>query len=124
MNYTAEGVLEEVFDAEKKTDTFTSREFILRVATNNEQYPNYLKFQLVNDRCDLIDAYRNEDEIRVHFNLVGKKWQDKYFVNLQCWKIEYTSKEVSRKPPIGEPKKADKVDAAVPDNSSYDDLPF
>lgn len=90
--------MQEIFATEQKTASFASREFILRVPTNNEQYPNYVKFQLVQDRCDLIEPYSEEDEIRVHFNLVGKKWQDKSFVNLTAWKIERTSQEVSRKP--------------------------
>lgn len=123
-SYTAEGVLEEIFDAENKSASFTSREFIVRQETNNPQYPNFLKFQLIQDRCDLIDAYEQGSEIRVHFNLVGKKWQDKVFTNLQAWKLEHTSKEVSRKPPIGEPKK---VEAKTPEPASegdFSDLPF
>lgn len=124
-NYTAEGVLQEIFATEQKTASFASREFILRVPTNNEQYPNYVKFQLVQDRCDLIEPYSEEDEIRVHFNLVGKKWQDKYFVNLTAWKIERTSQEVSRKPKEELKSQYEQKEAVAQEpNQGYDDLPF
>lgn len=116
-SYTAEGAIQEIFPTEQKSDNFSSREFVLRIETNNPQYPNYVKFQLINDRCDLIEPYSEDDEVRVHFNLVGKKWQDKYFVNLTAWKIERTTQEVSRTEPKPKEKKSDKVDADIPDSA-------
>jgi single-strand DNA-binding protein len=123
-NYSAEGELYKVFDTEQKSGTFTTREFVIRQETNNAQYPEFLKFQLVQDRCDIIDAYNVGDDIRVHFNLKGREWQEKFFTNLQAWRVERTSQEVSRKPKEELKSQHEQKEAAQEPNPGYDDLPF
>ena len=46
-----------------------------------------IKFQLVQGRCDLIDSYSEGDQITVEFDLRGREWNDKYFTNLNAWRI-------------------------------------
>ena len=54
MSFEVEGKLHRKFDTEQKTDSFRAREFVLEI---EGQYPQMVKFQLTQDRCDLIDAY-------------------------------------------------------------------
>lgn len=85
MGYKAEGKLHKVFDTEQKSDKFQAREFVIEVADG--QYPQMVKFQLVQDKCPLIDDYAEGDQIVVDFDLRGREWNEKYFTNLQAWKI-------------------------------------
>ena len=85
MAYKAEGKIEKIFDTESKSATFTAREFVIEVADG--QYPQMVKFQLVQDKCSLIDDYREGEQIEVDFDLRGREWNGKYFTNLQAWKI-------------------------------------
>ncbi len=103
MSYQLEATIHKIFDTEAKTDKFKSRDV---VCVTNDQYPQYIKIQFVQDRCELLDSFREGDEVRIFFDLRGKEWQEKYFTNLQAWKIERTSVVVGR----SEPKKADKPD--------------
>lgn len=80
-----QGRLCEVFSEEAKTDSFRSRNFVIET---EGQYPQFVQFQLVQDRCGLIDAHLIGDLITVHFDLRGKKWNEKYITNLNAWKIE------------------------------------
>lgn len=80
-----EGKLKVVFDAQTFASGFQKREFVI---TTHEQYPQDLKFELIKDRVDLINAYKPGSELKVYFNLRGNEYNGKYFVNLQAWKIE------------------------------------
>ena len=45
-----EGELIEIFDTEQVSDRFRKREFVVEYATNPD-YPQFIKFELVQDRC-------------------------------------------------------------------------
>lgn len=85
------GKIIEIFDTQQVTDKFQKREFVIEFA-ENPQYPEFIKFELTQDRCDLIDSFNKGDEIDVFFNIRGRKWtdpqgQEKYFNSLQAWRI-------------------------------------
>ncbi|MCC2546323.1 DUF3127 domain-containing protein [Hymenobacter sp. BT175] len=90
MAYEATGRLHEIFDEQQVSDKFRKREFVLEVQEG--QYPEHIKFQLVQDKTALIDAYKMGDEVKVTFNLRGrgfnKNGQMLYFTNLEAWRIE------------------------------------
>ena len=80
------GRLIEKFEEQQISDKFKKREFV--VETSENKFTEQIKFELVQDRTDLIDPYSVGDEIKVSFNLKGRKWNDKYFVNVQAWRID------------------------------------
>lgn len=86
MSYEMKGKLHKKFDTDQKTDTFQARDFV--VLQEDERYPQYIKFQLVQDRCNLIDNFEEGQDVVVHFDLRGREWNDKYFTNLNAWKVE------------------------------------
>ena len=74
------------------TQSFKKREFVIQFADNPE-YPEVIKFELIQDKCSLLDGLVKGQEIDVYFNLKGRCWTDgsgveKYFNSLQAWKIE------------------------------------
>ncbi|UOQ71165.1 DUF3127 domain-containing protein [Hymenobacter cellulosilyticus] len=90
MAYDATGRLHEIFDEQQVSEKFRKREFVLEV--QDGQYPEHIKFQLVQDKTALIDSYKVGDEVKVTFNLRGrgfnKNGQMLYFTNLEAWRIE------------------------------------
>jgi hypothetical protein len=97
MSFEIEGKLHRKFEVENKTATFQTREFVLEVNTNN--YMQYIKFQLTQDRCGVIDPFNQGDRVKVHFDLRGREWNEKYFTNLNAWKIEKAGEDVVIVPP-------------------------
>ena len=85
MSYDISGKLHKKFDTEKKSETFQAREFVITV--EDRGYTNYVKFQLTQDRCQVVDTFNEGDMITVSFDLRGREWQDKYFTNLNAWKV-------------------------------------
>jgi hypothetical protein len=120
MSYEAEGKLHKKFDTEEKTGSFKTREFVILVEQG--QYPQYVKFQLVQDRCEIIDTIEEGTNLKVYFDLRGREWQGKYFTNLQAWRIEGAGQESKSNAPAGDfPSTPPMVSD---EGSSYDDLPF
>ena len=55
-----------------------------------------LKFDLIQDKCDLLEEFNIGDTLKVEFNLKGRKWtdpsgNDKYFNTLQAWRLSPVS---------------------------------
>lgn len=110
MNFELKGNLHARWDAKEITDKFTTREFAIEMP--DEKYPQVIKFQLINDRCDLIENLKKGEEITVHFDIKGRVHDGKVYNNLVCWKIESENKEQAQ-PTVPPPAQADD-----------DDLPF
>lgn len=69
---------------------FRKREMVL---VTNEQYPQPLKIEFVQDKCDLLDKFKVGDDIDVSINLRGSEWvnpqgETVYFNSIQGWRIE------------------------------------
>ncbi len=116
MALEIQGKLIEVFDEQKISDSFKKREFVLE--TNENNFTEQIKFELVQDRTDLIDPYQIGEDVKVSFNLKGRKWNDKYFVNVQAWRIERLSGQTGQGgfpgdiPPPPPPPEEDFMDEA------------
>lgn len=86
MAFEIEGKLHKIFPMEQKTSSFAVREFVVEVPEGN--YPQYVKFQVVQDRTGILDNFREGEKVKVSFDLRGREWQGKYFTTLNCWKID------------------------------------
>lgn len=120
MSFQVNGKLVKKMEIESKTPSFQAREFVI---VTQEQYPQYIKFQLVQDRCGVIDRFNENDEITVHFDLRGREWQGKYFTNLNAWKVDgsQASGALAGQELVADKESPDPFD--VP-SESFDDLPF
>ena len=112
------------------TKTFGANGFRKRevVLTTDEQYPQMILIEFVQDKCDLLDNYNVTDEVKVSINIRGREWinpegEAKYFNSIQGWRIEKVQSNVPNEmPPI------EAVDAFEPadkiSDEEPDDLPF
>ena len=139
MSFEINGRLTEKFDTQKVSDRFQKREFVLEIkSTGNTGYEfvDFIKFQATQDKCSLLDQFGIDDELKVSFNLRGRKWerdgQVSYFTNLEAWRIEKAQNDsngtsIDLSAP-GQDSFATQ-DAPIPtpppeDDSGIDDLPF
>ena len=60
-SFEIEGKLLKKYDTESKSASFQAREFVLEIVDGN--YPQFIKFQLTQDRCSLIDASNEGDSV-------------------------------------------------------------
>lgn len=122
MSFEIQAKLYKKFDTEQKTDSFRAREFVLHVEDGN--YPQYVKFQLTQDRCDLLDAYNEGDEIKVSFDLRGREWNGKFFTNLNAWRISQPETSSQKEEAPAFPTDPFPTTDDAPSNEGFNDLPF
>jgi hypothetical protein len=97
MAFEITGKVIEVYPTTQVSDKFRKREFVIekKESGGSAVFVDYLKFQLVQDKCDLINESFMQEEVKIWFNLKGNKWERdgriNYFTNLDAWKIEKTS---------------------------------
>lgn len=77
---------------EQVSDKFKKRELIVEYA-ENPAYPQTLKFEASQDRCDKLDSVNPGDEVTIHFNINGREWTNKdgvvqVFNTLSIWKVD------------------------------------
>ena len=89
MEITAK--LIECMETVQVSERFRKREFVVEYATNPD-FPEYLKFELAQDRCELLDGFEAGQEVRIEFDLKGRRWTDpqgqvKYFNSLRAWRL-------------------------------------
>ena len=117
-NLSVEGKIKRIHDEQVISDRFKKREFVIET---EEQYPQFLMFQLVQDKTNLVDAVKAGDKVEVFFNLRGREWQKdpsseiKVFNTLDAWRIQKVEAMQAEAMPDAEP-----VARAAPE----DDLPF
>ena len=84
-----QGKIKRVLETQQVTASFKKREFVV---TTQEQYPQDVILEFTQDKCDVLDRYKEGAEVEVHFNLRGRSFTDKNgiertFNTLQAWKI-------------------------------------
>lgn len=129
--FEIEGKLVKTYDMEVKgTSSFRTREFVIETM---ETYPQFVKFQSVQDKCDLLNQFQEGEIIKVSFDLRGRQWQDKYFTNLNAWRIEKSSNSSapSAAPSVNASGSFDNTPSSFPTSTSSglssgeaEDLPF
>jgi len=102
---------------------FKKREIVI---TTEEQYPQHILIEFVQDKCALLDAYQVGQDVKIAFNLRGREWVNpegvaKYFNSLNGWRIE--AAQSSTPPPMAPPANMEQVDPNTSSNEP-DDLPF
>jgi hypothetical protein len=128
MSFEIPGKLHKKFDIESKSASFQTREFILLVEEGN--FPQYIKFQLTQDRCGIIDEINEGEDVKVWFDLRGREWNEKYFTNLNAWKIDRLSNDESPQQSKKHASKDENMDfPTISDTDKLegnleDDLPF
>ncbi len=122
MSFEVEGKLHKKYDTENKTDSFQAREFVIEIDSGN--YPQFIKFQLVQDRCALLDPFEEGGPIKVHFDLRGREWNGKYFTNLNAWRLEQVSAGQAGPPPVEEDGSFPSISDEPTTEAADDDLPF
>jgi len=105
------------------TSGFKKRDIVV---TSDEQYPQDILVQFVQDKCDILDKYNVGENVVIGINLRGREWINPegkavYFNTIQGWKINHGEQD-------SEPLPADAKPIFEMTNNlnkeDFDDLPF
>ena len=65
---------------------FYKRDLVL--SDGADKYPQEIAFQCSKERADAAGEYGIGDTVKVDFNLRGRAWNGRWFVNLEAWRLE------------------------------------
>ncbi|OUR94688.1 hypothetical protein A9Q87_03370 [Flavobacteriales bacterium 34_180_T64] len=112
-----------------ETQTFGSNGFRKRelVVTTEEQYPQHIMIEFVQDKTDLLNDYQVGQSVKVNINLRGREWvnpqgETKYFNSIQGWRLENAQTAADNMPPVA-PAEAFEPATNLKEED-HDDLPF
>ena len=102
--------------------TFKSRNVIV---TTEEQYPQHIAIQFVQDKCDVLNNYKADQNVKVSINLRGREWinpkgESVYFNTIQGWRID----KVEGIATADLPRAEEVFEGSVVSKEQEDDLPF
>jgi hypothetical protein len=126
------GRIKEIFPEKQVSASFKKRELVV---TTQEQYPQHILIEFVQDKGDLLNNYAVGQDVKVSINLRGREWtapdgQVKYFNSIHGWRIEPMQTEPAPQPATATaqntpPSNLPPLDSGLsPDDGGDDDLPF
>jgi len=113
-----------------ETKTYGNNGFRKRevVITTEEQYPQQILIEFIQDKCELLNNYQVGQNVKIGINLRGREWtnpegETKYFNSIQGWRIDTLENDSSNEmPPMPTPTSFEPAEGDA--NEVDDDLPF
>ena len=121
------GKVKVVGGEQQVSPTFKKRELVV---TTDEQYPQSIMIEFVQDKCDLLNNVNVGEDVKVSINLGGREWvnpqgETKYFNSIKGWRIEKNQAAAPTAQAMP-PMPAAEAFAPATDfkEEEHDDLPF
>ncbi len=97
------------------------------VVTTEEQYPQHILVEFVQDKTDILDKYSVGQQVKIGINLRGREWvspqgETKYFNSIQGWRIEAVQQNSGGQAPVAPEDQFEPVTDL--NEEDEDDLPF
>lgn len=109
------GTVKVVLDPQTFPSGFSKREVV--VTPENERFPNDIPVSFAKDRAKLLDPLKPGERVKIQFDLRGREYNGRYFVNCEGWKLERIDETESV--PETPDESAFSQDSGLPD-----DMPF
>lgn len=93
------GKIEVLNQTQEISTSFRKRDVVVKT---NEQYPQYITVQFVQDKCDILNDYKVGQDVVIGINLRGRSWINQqsetvYFNTIEGWKISKEHQETLSK---------------------------
>ena len=122
-----QGSIKLIGNVQEISPTFKKRELVV---TTDEQYPQTISVEFVQDKTDLLSKFEIGQNVKVSINLRGREWENpqtkeiKYFNSIQGWRVELLGNSNSDEdlPPLDNLSPFEP--ASETNDEDLDDLPF
>ena len=90
------GKIKVINPTKEVSNSFKKRELVI---TTDEQYPQHILIDFIQDKCAVLDSFNVGEDVSVSINIRGKEHttkdgEVKFFNQLQGWRIERTGSAV------------------------------
>lgn len=120
------GKIKHIGEIQQVSASFRKRELVV---TTEEQYPQHILIEFNQDKCDILNSYKFQEDVRVGVNLRGREWvnpqgETRYFNSIQGWRIERTSAPQSATQQYAANQQSPAQQFRTQTQEDKDDLPF
>ena len=126
MDFT--GKIKKIYETvDVGTQGFQKRDVVV---TTDEQYPQHILVQFVQDKCNLLSECQVGQSVKIDINLRGREWTNPqgevvYFNTIQGWKITKIQTSTVAAPSAPMPQATEAFAPATDfKEEDHDDLPF
>ena len=119
--YEAVGIVKVINDTQTFASGFEKREFV--ITTPDDNYPQDIKFEVIKDKCKVLDGFSIGQEVKVLFDVRGNEYNGKYYVNLAAWRIDAIGQASNKAAATATPEPTPTPSAATV-APEEDDIPF
>jgi hypothetical protein len=128
MSLELTGTLVKFYETKSFPSGFSIQEFVVRT---DERYPQEILVQAAKEKIDVLKNFKENDVVKVKFNLRGREYNGRHFVSLDMWTMDIaTAGNTSASNPStmgnsAAPAAAPVMNSNPADNDADgDDLPF
>lgn len=128
MSLELTGTLVKFYETKSFPSGFSIQEFVVRT---DERYPQEILVQAAKEKIDVLKNFKENDVVKVKFNLRGREYNGRHFVSLDMWTMDIAAAgNTSASNPSTMGNSAAPVSAPVmnenpaDNNADGDDLPF
>lgn len=122
MSYEFKGIVKNILDEKTFDSGFRVREFVLE--DPEARYPQPIVFQVTQDGVSKLEGIKEGDSITVSFDIRGREYNGKYFVNLNAWRINLGDGGSQGRAPDPGSQAGDPTMDFEPASDDDDNLPF
>ncbi len=85
MSYQLSGTIKEILEPQTFASGFSKREFVV---TSDDKFPQDIKFECLKEKAAILDNAKVGDRVTVQFDINGREYNGRYFVNLNAWRLD------------------------------------
>lgn len=86
MQYEITGTVKKTFDMMSFPSGFSKRDLVL--TTDDDRFPQDILITFVKEGCAQLDGVNAGERLRIHFRLRGREYKERFYVNLEAFKME------------------------------------
>ncbi|MGA9213635.1 DUF3127 domain-containing protein [Kaistella sp.] len=121
-----QGTVKKITEVQTFASGFQKREMVI---TTEEQYPQPINIEFLQEKGDLLNALKEGDKVKVSINIRGREWTSpqgevKYFNSITGWKIENVGSAGGFEPTQAAPAATKPAEGKGVFEEDEDDLPF
>ena len=90
MAYELTGKIKKIFDQQDFPSGFYKKEFVV---TTEERFPQDIKLDCLKEKVEMLNGLEVGSPVKVSFDIRGREWNERFFVDLTAWKVEKESAE-------------------------------
>jgi hypothetical protein len=119
MAYELTGTIKKIFDRQDFSSGFYKQEFVV---TTEDRFPQDIKLDCLKEKVDLLQGFEEGSAVKVAFDIRGREYNERFYVDLAAWKIE--AADAGEQPRANAPAKPAERRKSEEPPPWDDDVPF